>query len=85
MDASASTDRLDEIRKVMVEVVATKEGNIAMFEPIGLQADTLLRDQICERDGNLHDLVLVSHDVETRAAALNVLGLAAEVALGSAS
>jgi ribosomal protein S18 acetylase RimI-like enzyme len=70
------------LRKIMVEVVADKEGDIAMFETIGFQAEALLRDQICDRDGNLHDLVLLSHDVETGASAMEVLGLAGEVGLG---
>jgi L-amino acid N-acyltransferase YncA len=70
------------LRKVMVEVVAGKEGDIAMFESIGFQAEALLRDQICDREGNLHDLVLLSHDVETGASAMEVLGIAGEVGLG---
>ena len=70
------------LRKVMVEVVADKEGDIAMFEAIGFEAEALLRDQICDRDGNVHDLVLLSHEVETGASALEALGLAGEVGLG---
>ena len=45
-------------------------------------AEALLRDQICDRDGNVHDLVLLSHEVETGASALEALGLAGEVGLG---
>jgi L-amino acid N-acyltransferase YncA len=69
------------LRKVMVEVVADKEGDMAMFEAIGFQAEALLRDQICDRDGNLHDLVLLSHDVDTGASAMEVLGMAGEIGL----
>jgi len=72
------------LRKVMVEVVADKEGDIAMFEAIGFEAEALLRDQICDRDGNVHDLVLLSHEVETGASALEALGLAGAVGLGEA-
>jgi L-amino acid N-acyltransferase YncA len=72
------------LRKVMVEVVADKEGDIAMFEAIGFEAEALLRDQICDRDGNVHDLVLLSHEVETGASAMEALGLAGEVGLGEA-
>jgi L-amino acid N-acyltransferase YncA len=72
------------LRKLMVEVVADKEGDIAMFEAIGFEAEALLRDQICDRDGNVHDLVLLSHEVETGASAMEALGLAGEVGLGEA-
>jgi ribosomal protein S18 acetylase RimI-like enzyme len=70
------------LRKVMVEVVADKDGDIAMFEAIGFQAEALLRDQIRDREGNVHDLVLLSHEVDTGAAAMEALGLAGEVGLG---
>jgi ribosomal protein S18 acetylase RimI-like enzyme len=70
------------LRKIMVEVVADKQGDIAMFEGIGFQVEALLRDQICDRDGVLRDLVLLSHDVETGASAMEVLGMAGELELG---
>jgi L-amino acid N-acyltransferase YncA len=69
------------LRKIMVEVVADKEGDIAMFESIGFVAEALLRDHICDREGNLRDLVLLSHDVLVGASAMEVLGLAADVGL----
>ncbi|GAC1387750.1 MAG: GNAT family N-acetyltransferase [Marmoricola sp.] len=70
------------LRKIVVEVVAEKESDIAMFEAIGFQAEALLRDQICDRDGNLHDLILLSHEVETGASAMEAIGLAGELGLG---
>jgi ribosomal protein S18 acetylase RimI-like enzyme len=69
------------LRKITVEVVADKEGDIAMFESIGFVAEALLRDQIRDRDGNLRDLVLLAHDVEAGASAMEVLGLAGDVGL----
>ena len=69
------------LRKVMVEVVAAKEADIAMFEAIGFQVEALLRDQIRDRDGNLQDLVLLSHDVDTGASAMEVIGMPGEFGL----
>jgi hypothetical protein len=65
--------------------VADKEADIAMFTSIGFEAEALLRDQICDRDGNLRDLVLLSHDVGPRSAVMDVLGLDSEVGIGEAS
>jgi ribosomal protein S18 acetylase RimI-like enzyme len=70
------------LKKIIVEVVADKDGDIAMFESIGFEPEALLRDQICDREGNLRDLVLLSHEVESRSAAMDVLGLAGEVGMG---
>jgi ribosomal protein S18 acetylase RimI-like enzyme len=70
------------LHKVVVEVVAEKEGDIAMFTSIGFDPEALLRDHIRDREGNLRDLVVLSHEVGPRSAALDVLGLATEVGLG---
>jgi ribosomal protein S18 acetylase RimI-like enzyme len=69
------------LSKIVVEVVADKEGDISMFTSIGFEAEALLRDHIRDREGNLRDLVLLSHDVGPRSAAMDVLGLASEVGL----
>lgn len=73
------------LRKIVVEVVADKEADIAMFESIGFQPEALLRDQILDRRGDLHDLVMLSHEVSTGASALDVLGLGSEMGLGETS
>lgn len=73
------------LQKIVVEVVADKEADIAMFESIGFQPEALLRDQIRDRLGTLHDLVLLSHEVDAGASALDVLGLGSEVGLGELS
>lgn len=63
------------LRKLVVEVVADKEGDLAMFTAIGFDAEALLKDHICDRAGNLRDLVILSHDVEAFAGAMGVGGL----------
>jgi len=63
------------LRKLVVEVVSDKEGDLAMFTSIGFEPEALLRDHICDRDGNLRDLVLLTHDVESVSGAMQTLGL----------
>lgn len=73
------------LRKIVVEVVADKEADIAMFTSIGFDAEALLRDHICDRENNLRDLVVLSHEVETRSASIDVLGLENDVETGRPS
>jgi ribosomal protein S18 acetylase RimI-like enzyme len=68
--------------KIVVEVVADKEGDINMFTSIGFDPEALLRDHIRDRDGNLRDLVLLSHEVGDRSAALDVIGLDGDLGPG---
>ena len=63
------------LRKLVVEVVADKEADLAMFSAIGFDAEALLKDHIRDRDGRLRDLVLLSHDVEALAASMGTAGL----------
>jgi GNAT superfamily N-acetyltransferase len=67
------------LSKIIVEVAADKEGDISMFTSIGFDPEALLRDHIRDRDGNLRDLVVLSHDVDARASSLDVIGLEAEL------
>lgn len=71
------------LRKIIVEVVADREGDIAMFTSIGFQPEALLADHICDRDGNLRDLVVLAHGVDHVSASMDVLGLGGEVGTGS--
>jgi ribosomal protein S18 acetylase RimI-like enzyme len=63
------------LHKIMIEVVADKQGDIEMFTSIGFRPEALLQDQIRDQDGELHDLVLLSHDVEQVAGGMQALGL----------
>lgn len=73
------------LRKVVVEVVADKAGDIDMFASIGFTPEALLRDHISDHDGNLRDLVILSHDVDDVSSSMDVLGLEGEIGLGSAT
>lgn len=63
------------LRKLVVEIVADKEGDLAMFTAIGFEAEALLKDHICDKEGNLRDLLLLSHDVEAVAGSMGVAGM----------
>lgn len=63
------------LRKLVVEVVADKEGDLAMFTSIGFQPEALLKDHICDRAGNLRDLVLLTHDVDDVSGGMGTVGI----------
>ncbi len=46
-----------------------------MFEELGFRAEALLARHVADRAGGLHDLVLLSHDVDAVAARNEVYGL----------
>jgi ribosomal protein S18 acetylase RimI-like enzyme len=51
-------------RKVTVDIAADQEGAIGMFRALGFQPEALLRDQLCDPDGGLHDIVVLAHAVD---------------------
>jgi ribosomal protein S18 acetylase RimI-like enzyme len=67
------------LRKLYVEVVAEQEPAIQMFKKLGFTAEALLRDHLCDRSGNLRDLVLLCHFVDENWAGLAGLGVDREV------
>ncbi len=69
------------LRKFTVAVAADKAGDIEMFTSIGFRAEALLEDHIRDREGALHDLVLLSHDVSQVREEMATLGIDAEVGL----
>jgi hypothetical protein len=71
-----------KLRKIMVAVAADKEGDIAMFSSIGFRPEALLEDQICDSHGHLHDMVLLSHNVERVLQDLAAVGIDTAVGLG---
>jgi L-amino acid N-acyltransferase YncA len=63
------------LSKLTVEVVAEQEGAVAMFGSLGFTAEGLLRDHVRDRDGQLRDLVLLSHSVEDAWSAMETAGI----------
>lgn len=73
------------LRKIVVQVVAEKEADIAMFTSIGFMPEALLADHICDRDGNLQDLVVLAHEAGDVSASMDLIGLGGEVGSGGAA
>jgi ribosomal protein S18 acetylase RimI-like enzyme len=71
------------LRKITVSVAADKAGDIAMFTSIGFRPEALLEDHIRDREGDYHDLVLLSHDVAQVGDDLSLVGVDDAVGLGS--
>ena len=67
------------LRKVMVEVVADQDAAVALFTDLGFAPEALLADHIRDRNGHLHDLMLLAHDVADVASAMATLGITDEL------
>jgi ribosomal protein S18 acetylase RimI-like enzyme len=63
------------LTKLTVEVVVEQERAVAMFGALGFVAEGLLRDHVRDRDGNLRDLVLLSHAVADSWSAMETVGI----------
>ena len=73
------------LAKVVVEVVAERERDIAMFTSIGFIPEALLANHICDQSGNFRDLVLLSHEAGDFSASMDLIGLGDDVGTGGAS
>jgi len=65
------------LKKLVAQMTTNQTGAIAVFEDLGFHPEALLRQHVADRDGDLHDLVLLSHDVAAvagRHAAYGVAG-----------
>jgi ribosomal protein S18 acetylase RimI-like enzyme len=63
------------LQKLTVEVVADKEGDLQMFTSIGFEPEAVLKNQIIDRNGDVHDLVLLAHDVEAVRDDMQLIGI----------
>jgi hypothetical protein len=71
------------LRKVVVELAADQHHALAMFGSLGFTGEALLRDHIRDRNGELHDLVMLAHFVEGTWASIQTIGLADELGLAA--
>ena len=70
------------LTKVVVHVGAAQESTLAMFGGLGFEAEALLRDQVQDAEGQLHDVITMSHFVQETFDAIRASG-AADVATDS--
>jgi L-amino acid N-acyltransferase YncA len=67
------------LRKIVVEVLAEQEPQIAMFTDLGFVPEALLHDHIRDRNGQFHDLMVLCHYVDDAAGNMSSLGIGNEV------
>jgi ribosomal protein S18 acetylase RimI-like enzyme len=61
--------------KVVVELAADQTPALAMFASLGFTGEALLREHIRDRDGELHDLVMLAHFVGGTWATMETAGI----------
>lgn len=54
---------IEGIEKMVAQMTLDQKGAIATFEGLGFRPEALLRDQVKDRQGNTHDLLVLSHEV----------------------
>lgn len=63
------------LSKVVVEVVADQAPVAALFTGLGFTGEAVLVDQIRDREGALHDLLVLAHHVGETWAAMDTVGV----------
>ena len=64
------------LKKLVAQMTADQRAAIAVFEELGFSAEAVLRNHVADRDGKLHHLVLLSHDVTAVQARMQAYGVA---------
>ena len=52
------------MEKLVAQMTVDQPEAISVFRSLGFRPEALLRDHVKDRDGQTHDLVILSHDVE---------------------
>ena len=63
------------IEKIVANMTIDQQGAIAVFESLGFRSEGLLREQVQDRDGKRHDIVILSHDVAKVLGAMTAYGV----------
>ena len=66
------------VKKMMAQMTTDQEAAIKVFSRMGFQREARLRNQVMDRDGALHDLQIMSLDVEEFQAKIDVMLLSAQ-------
>jgi ribosomal protein S18 acetylase RimI-like enzyme len=67
------------LSKLVVEVVAEQGAALALFTELGFTGEALLTDQIRDRNGELRDLMVLAHHVQSTWAGMDAVGVAEEL------
>jgi ribosomal protein S18 acetylase RimI-like enzyme len=68
------------LRKLVVEVVADQEAAVGLFRALGFVPEALLADHVRGQDGEVRDLMILSHSVDAASAGLDSVGVAEALA-----
>ena len=63
------------LAKLSARMTPDQTGSLALFESLGFRAEALLKDQVRGRDGQCHDLAILSHDPARVAAQHRAFGV----------
>ena len=63
------------LRKLVAQMTVDQRSAIGLFEELGFRPEALLAGHVADRDGKLHDLVLLGHDVEAVRSRMQAFGL----------
>ncbi len=64
------------LEKLTAQMTADQEAAVQVFEDLGFRAEALLKHHVRDQDGSLHDLVVLSHDVQAVQSKMSLYGLA---------
>jgi ribosomal protein S18 acetylase RimI-like enzyme len=64
------------LTKLVVEVVAEQGAALALFTELGFTGEALLTDQLRDRNGDLRDLMVLAHHVQSTWAGMDAVGVA---------
>ena len=63
------------IEKIVAQMTVDQKGAIAVFEGMGFRPEALLRDQVKDREGRRHDLLILAHEVAKFHAQMEAYGV----------
>jgi ribosomal protein S18 acetylase RimI-like enzyme len=63
------------LAKLVVEVISDQAALIGMFRALGFEPEALLADHVRDRSGEIRDLMVLAHDVESQFAAMAAAGV----------
>ena len=67
------------LSKLVVEIVAEQGSALALFTGLGFTGEALLTDHIRDRDGELHDLMVLAHHVGATWSGMDAVGVEDEL------
>jgi ribosomal protein S18 acetylase RimI-like enzyme len=67
------------LSKLVVEIVAEQGAALALFTDLGFTGEALLTDHIRDRSGQLRDLMVLAHHVETTWSGMDTVGVVDEL------